>query len=96
MESYGVGGCRSLLLLGVASEAKPKPCFSDVLQALMDVLVTELKELHNSLVRYECDNFVLTGLLIVHGAPPADRFLRKAVNMSKEKKRRGQRPTSSF
>jgi len=68
---------------------------ADVLQVLLDVLVTELKELHTSLVRYECDNFVFIGLLIVHGAPPAKRFLRKAVDMSKEK-RRGQRPTSSF
>ena len=72
MESDGVGGCRSLLLLGIASEAKPKPCFSDVLQALMDVLAIELKELHNSLVRYGCDNFVLIGVLIIHGAPHAD------------------------
>ena len=67
----------------------------DVLQVLLDVLVTELQELHNSLVRYECENFVLIGLIIVHGAPSAKRFLHKDVDMSKEK-RRGQRPTSSF
>ena len=44
----------------------------DVLQALMEVLVAEVEELHNSLVRYGCDNFVLIGVLIVHGAPHAD------------------------
>ena len=42
---------------------------SDVLQALMEVLVAEVEELHNSLVRYGCDNFMLIGILIVHGTP---------------------------
>ena len=45
---------------------------AEVFQALMDVLVAEIEELHNSLIRYGCKNFVLIGMLVVHGTPSAD------------------------
>ena len=35
----------------------------------MTVLVAEVDELHSSLLRYGCDNFVLIGVLVTHGAP---------------------------
>ena len=62
----------------------------DVLQALMEVPVAEVEELHNSLVRYGCDNFVLIGVLIVHGAPHADppRVQHQSVRVSTSKTQR--------
>ena len=53
-------------------ERHPHLVPSDVLQLLVRVLVAEVEELHNSLVRYGCDNFVLVGVVIVHGAPHKD------------------------
>ena len=50
-------------------ERNPNLDRSDVLRTLMTVLVAELQELHGSLARYGCDNFVLICVLIIHGAP---------------------------
>ena len=63
---------------------------SDVLRTLMGVLVTEIEELHNSLVQYGCDNFVLIGVLIVHGAPHRDlpRVHHQSVRVSTSRTQR--------
>ena len=71
-------------------ERNPNRVPSDVLEAFMEVLVAEVEELHNSLVRYGCDNFVLIGVLIVHGAPHADppRVRHQSVRVSTSKTQR--------
>ena len=53
-------------------ERAPNLSILDVLNVLMKVLVAEIEALHRSLCEYGCDNFVLIGCLIIHGAPPAD------------------------
>ena len=70
-----------------STEAKPK-----LLQLLMGVLVAEVEELHNSLVRYGCDNFVLIGVLIVHGAPRAGppRVRHQSVRVSTSRTQRSE------
>ena len=65
----------------------------DVLQALLGVFAVEVEELHNSLVRYGCDNFSLIGILIIHGAPPEKshpRFLHQSVRVSESQRQRSE------
>ena len=71
-------------------EQNPNLVPADVFQALMEVLVAEIEELHNSLIRYGCNNFVLIGILIVHGAPSADTPYdrHRSVRVSASKKER--------
>jgi len=70
-------------------ERNPNLAPSDVLQVLMEVLVAELEELHHSLVRYGCDNFVLIGVLIVHGAPDySPRVEHQSVQVSTSRTQR--------
>ena len=50
-------------------ERNPNLDPSEVLRARMTVIVAEVEDFHRSLVRYGCDNVVLIGVRIIHGAP---------------------------